>query len=62
MVIEKEKIVSLTYELRVNGEGGELVETVDNSSPLTFLFGSGRLLPKFEENISGLKQGEKIPV
>ena len=52
MIVEKNKVVSLSYELKV---GGETVETVGADSPLMFLFGAGNLLPKFEENLSGLK-------
>ena len=58
MVIEKEKVVSLIYELRVDNASGDVIETVDQANPLTFVFGSGRLLPKFEENINGLQVGE----
>jgi FKBP-type peptidyl-prolyl cis-trans isomerase SlyD len=60
MTIEEKKVVSLTYELRVNDEQGEIVEKVEKDSPLTFLFGSGNLLPDFEANISGLKEGESF--
>jgi len=52
MNVEKNKVISLSYELRVNGE---TVETVGADSPLTFLYGAGNLLPKFEENLDGLK-------
>jgi FKBP-type peptidyl-prolyl cis-trans isomerase SlyD len=52
MIIEKNKVVSLSYELKVKGE---TVETVGADSPLMFLFGAGNLLPKFEENLNGLK-------
>ena len=52
MIVEKNKVVSLSYELKVRGE---TVEKVDTDSPLIFLFGAGNLLPKFEENLSGLK-------
>lgn len=52
MIVEKNKVVSLSYELKVEGE---TVEAVGADSPLMFLFGSGNLLPKFEENLSGLK-------
>jgi FKBP-type peptidyl-prolyl cis-trans isomerase SlyD len=52
MIVEKNKVVSLSYELKVEGE---TVETVGADSPLMFLFGSGNLLPKFEENLNGLK-------
>jgi FKBP-type peptidyl-prolyl cis-trans isomerase SlyD len=60
MIISKNKVVSLTYELRVNSNEGEIVETLKEDSPLTFLYGSGNLLPKFEQNISELKVGDKF--
>ena len=57
-VVERNKIISLTYELRLNDAEGKVVESLNEQSPLTFLFGSGRLLPKFETNIEGLKAGD----
>ena len=52
MIAENNKVVSLSYELKVEGE---TVETVGADSPLMFLFDSGNLLPKFEKNLNGLK-------
>lgn len=52
MIIEKNKVVSLSYELKADGQ---IVETVGADSPLMFLFGVGNLLPKFEQNLDGLK-------
>lgn len=60
MIISKDKVVSLTYELRVNSSEGEVVEALNDDSPLTFLYGSGNLLPKFEQHISELKVGDKF--
>ena len=37
---------------------GEVIESVDRNSPLTFVFGNGSLLPKFEDNLAGLKVGD----
>ena len=51
MMVEKNKVISLSYELKVNGQ---TVETVGADSPLSFLYGVGNLLPKFEENLDGL--------
>jgi len=58
MIIEENKVVSLTYELRVNNDKGDIVEKVEEHAPLTFLFGRGNLLPDFEANINGLKEGD----
>lgn len=57
MEITDKKVVSLVYELRKDSAAGAVVEQVDNNNPLTFLFGSGNLLPKFEDNLAGLKTG-----
>lgn len=60
MIIEQNKVVSLIYELRSSGSDGKVVESLNESNPLTFLFGTGSLLPKFEDNISGLKIGDSF--
>ncbi len=60
MEVTKDKVVSLTYELRVDNNQGEIIETVDRNSPLTFLFGTGSLLPKFEDYLAGLKIGDSF--
>jgi len=58
MVVTKNKVVSLTYELRIDNNEGKVIETVDRNSPLTFIYGSGSLLPKFEDYLQGLKVGD----
>jgi FKBP-type peptidyl-prolyl cis-trans isomerase SlyD len=52
MIVEKNKVIGLSYVLKVNGE---TVEMVGADSPLMFLYGVGNLLPKFEQNLDGLK-------
>ncbi len=58
MEIGKDKVVSVTYQLSVDGYDGEVVEAVKEDKPLTFLYGVGNMLEKFEENLNGLKQGD----
>jgi FKBP-type peptidyl-prolyl cis-trans isomerase SlyD len=60
MVVSQNKVVSLSYELRVNSKNGDIIESVDRNSPLTFLFGTGSLLPKFEDYLAGLKVGDSF--
>jgi FKBP-type peptidyl-prolyl cis-trans isomerase SlyD len=60
MIISKDKVVSLTYELRLDSVDGEVIESLTQDSPLTFLYGGGGLLPKFEEKISGLGIGDEF--
>jgi FKBP-type peptidyl-prolyl cis-trans isomerase SlyD len=51
--------VSLTYDLYVDQDGTEtLTESATQEQPLTFLFGAGQMLPKFEENLSSLSTGD----
>ncbi|MGM0550205.1 MAG: FKBP-type peptidyl-prolyl cis-trans isomerase [Bacteroidota bacterium] len=58
MTIQENKVVSLVYQLRVDGKEGDIVETVQKEKPFVFLYGAGNLLPKFEEELSGLKAGD----
>ena len=60
MIAEKNNVVSIVYELRTGSKEGEVVESLTNENPLTFLFGTGGLLPKFEEHLSGLKSGDNF--
>ncbi len=60
MKIEANKMVSLIYELRESNNEGRIIETLDETRPLTFLYGTGRLLPVFESNINMLEKGENF--
>lgn len=62
MAIENNNVVTLNYILHTIEENGEktFVEQTTTENPLTFLYGVGMMLPKFEENISGLTEGGKI--
>ena len=51
-------MVSLIYELRENDDNGRIIEVLDESKPLNFIYGTGRLLPDFESNISSLISGD----
>ena len=60
MIAEKNSVVSIVYELRNGSKEGEVVESLNNDNPLTFLFGTGGLLPNFEENLNGLTSGDNF--
>ncbi len=62
MKIEPQHVVSLTYDLYVNQEDGTeaLVESTTLEQPLTFLYGAGQMLPRFEDNLSTLSTGDKF--
>ena len=54
MKIEKNKVVAVSYELKISEKGEEIIDLAYEESPLEFIFGSGMMLQKFEENLSGL--------
>ncbi len=57
-IVDDHQIVTISYELRDSDNGGELLERMDANYPFKFLFGSGKLLPAFEENLRGLKESD----
>lgn len=59
-MIEKNKVVSLNYKLTRDNNQGELIEETYGSQPLTFLYGLGQMIPKFEEELNGKKTGDKF--
>jgi FKBP-type peptidyl-prolyl cis-trans isomerase SlyD len=63
MKITANKAVSAEYELYVDGEVEgelELMEKATNEQPLSFIYGVGMMLPKFEENLFGMQAGDKF--
>ncbi len=57
MKIEINKFASLVYTLHESDVEGRIIERVEESAPLSFVFGNGRLLPAFEANLAGLSEG-----
>jgi FKBP-type peptidyl-prolyl cis-trans isomerase SlyD len=61
MKITNNKFVSVTYDLNVGeGDERELMERATRENPLSFVFGTGAMLPAFEEELSGLQMGDKF--
>ena len=58
MIIEKHKVVSVTYELRQDDATGAVVEATTEDKPLVFLFGVGSMLADFEANLAGKTVGD----
>jgi len=56
--IENNMVVSVDYRLHADAPDGQLIEDTADFQPLKFLFGSGQLLPAFEENLEGLASGD----
>lgn len=60
MKVDKNKVVTMTYELRLNDENGDVIQKVETKRPFVHLFGAGTLLPAFETNLQSLKAGDKF--
>jgi len=62
MQIGPNKVVAVSYRLQSSQDGAEpvFVEETGNENPLTFLFGSGQLIPEFESNLEGLTVGKEF--
>ena len=60
MTIDNKHVVALNYILHTDGENEEkvLVEKSDAENPLTFLYGVGMMIPKFENEIQNLNIGD----
>jgi FKBP-type peptidyl-prolyl cis-trans isomerase SlyD len=58
MTISQNKVITLTYELKLNDANGEFVEKTEAENPLVFLYGAGQMIPDFENNISELNVGD----
>lgn len=61
MALDKNHVVTLKYVLHTNDENGEkvLVEETTEENALTFLYGVGMMIPKFEQEIQNLEIGGK---
>ncbi len=57
MKVQDNKMVAVDYTLTVDGQ---IADQSRPGQPLEFIFGTGMLLPKFEEAILGKEPGEKV--
>jgi FKBP-type peptidyl-prolyl cis-trans isomerase SlyD len=59
MVINSNSIAGISYTLTSN-LSGEILEKTPSDKIMKFKFGVGELLPIFEENLTGLQQGDNF--
>lgn len=61
MTVDNNHVVALSYTLHtIEGNGEKVfVEETNGENPLTFLYGVGMMIPKFENEIKGLTAGDK---
>ncbi len=60
MKIDKNCVVTFSYELTIINEDGIRTQQVEKSKPLTVLFGRGKLLEPFEKGLYGLSDNDSF--
>ncbi len=58
MNIEIDRAVSFDYTLK--NDKGEILDTSENSQPLTYIHGKGFMIPGLEKALEGKKEGESF--
>ena len=59
-MITANKFVSISYQLRVQSHSGDVVEEVSSDRPLSWVFGTGKMLPLFEQHLEGSQRGDSF--
>jgi FKBP-type peptidyl-prolyl cis-trans isomerase 2 len=60
MAIEEQSRVKIHYKLSL--ESGEVLEDTSGQEPLEFVFGAGQIIPRLEQELSGMEKGEQKKV
>lgn len=60
MKIEADKVVSIDYTLK--DDQGTVIDTSNERGPLSFLFGSGTIIPGLENELEGKEKGDSFSV
>lgn len=60
MVIDKNKVVTLHYKLQEGSSKGNLIEETHGKEPLVFMYGVGQMIPEFERQLAGKKEGDSF--
>lgn len=60
MVVEKNRVVTFVYELKLQNVDGESIQQVEKSKPMKIVAGHGALLEPFEKRLLGLKKCDRF--
>lgn len=60
MKIQKNKVVTLSYDLRIENHESDIIESATPEMPLKFIYGVGKMIPKFEEKIEGKEKEDSF--
>ncbi len=60
MKIESDKVVSIDYTLK--DDQGSVIDTSNERGPLSFIYGSGSIIPGLETELEGREKGDSFSV
>ncbi|MDY7029574.1 MAG: FKBP-type peptidyl-prolyl cis-trans isomerase, partial [Spirochaetota bacterium] len=60
MKIEADKVVSIDYTLK--DDQGTVIDTSNERGALSFIFGSGTIIPGLENELEGREKGDSFSV
>ena len=58
LTITENKVVTFEYTLK--NESGEIIDSSINNTPITYIHGSGNIIPGLEDELEGKKVGDKF--
>ena len=61
MAIAQHKVVTIHYKV-VDAESGELIDSSENSQPMTYLHGAQNIVPGLEKALEGKSVGDELEV
>ncbi len=57
MKVANKSVISIRY--RMKNSKGEILEDIMDGSPISYLHGTGQIMPLLEINLAGLKSGDR---
>ncbi|UCF99116.1 MAG: peptidylprolyl isomerase [Spirochaetaceae bacterium] len=60
MTVEKNKVVEIDYTLKDNS--GQLIDSSEGREPLSYIQGTGNLIPGVEDALEGKSAGDRVEV
>ena len=58
LTINENKVVTFEYTLK--NDSGEIIDSSNNGAPITYIHGSGNIIPGLESELEGKKVGDKF--
>ena len=63
MKVSENAMVTMDYELRIDGYDGQLIESsIETGRPISFIYGKGMLMPAIEEELLNKEEGDVVKV